>query len=104
MVRPTGTTAPPDRPRGRGVATPPARAASNRDGHSVAASFLHHGLLIAALAATLVGLSGCYKRVVGVKGDGYQGPVYEANLPPGERNLVVELFETKTTRTSGSDR
>jgi hypothetical protein len=55
-------------------------------------------LLIASLLAGSLAAGGCYRRVVGVKGDGYSGPVYEANLSEGERNAVVELFEVRSVR------
>jgi hypothetical protein len=96
----TGTRARPDRSGGRGDSSPRGPAASGRRWHGVAARILRCALTFAAIAAPLAGLSGCYKRVVGVKGDAYQGPVYEANLAPGERNLVVELLEVRTTRTT----
>lgn len=55
-------------------------------------------LLVAAIAAT--SLSGCYRRVVGVKGDAssYDGKVYEPNLKEGEDNVVEGLFQTRTVR------
>lgn len=55
-------------------------------------------LLLASLLAASSAAGGCYRRVVGVKGDGYSGPVYEANLSDGERNAVVELFEVRSVR------
>lgn len=55
-------------------------------------------LLAAAIAAG--SLSGCYRRVVGVKGDAssYGGKVYEPNLKEGEDNVVEGLFQTRTVR------
>ncbi len=55
-------------------------------------------LLVAAVAAT--SLTGCYRRVVGVKGDAssYDGKVYEPNLKEGEDNVVEGLFQTRTVR------
>lgn len=55
--------------------------------------------LLAALV-TATSLAGCYRRVVGVKGDAssYDGKVYEPNLKPGEDNVVKGLFETRTVR------
>jgi hypothetical protein len=55
-------------------------------------------LFVALVAAT--SLAGCYRRVVGVKGDAssYDGKVYEPNLKPGEDNVVKGLFETRTVR------
>ncbi len=55
-------------------------------------------VLLGTLAAATLLAAGCYRRVVGVKGDGYSGPVYEANLPEGQRNAVAELFETRSVR------
>lgn len=54
--------------------------------------------LLGVLAVASILASGCYRRVVGVKGDGYSGPVYEANLPEGQRNAVTELFEVRSVR------
>lgn len=64
------------------------------------------GLLGATMASMLLVAvllpfgSGCYRRVVGVKGDAssYDGKVYEPNLKEGEDNVVQSLFETRTVR------
>lgn len=61
-------------------------------------------LLVASLLAASFAAGGCYRRVVGVKGEGYSGPVYEANLSEGERNAVVELFEVRSVRPVDSGR
>lgn len=58
-------------------------------------------LVLGAICATLTlaSLPGCYRRVVSVKNNpGYQGKVYEANLPEGEQNAVVDLFTIERTR------
>lgn len=76
--------------------TPPA------DGSTAPTRHRHHRALICLLAALVAStsLTGCYRRVVGVKGDAssYDGKVYEPNLKPGEDNVVKGLFETRTVR------
>ncbi|MGA1393229.1 MAG: hypothetical protein ACO38W_08750 [Phycisphaerales bacterium] len=72
--------------------------AGSRHRRRPSSSILAFGLLAAVVASTT--LAGCYRRVVGVKGDAssYDGKVYEPNLKPGEDNVVKGLFETRTVR------
>jgi hypothetical protein len=76
----------------------PPLSAGPRHRRRPAPSFLAFGVLAAVVVT--IALTGCYRRVVGVKGDAssYDGKVYEPNLKPGEDNVVKGLFETRTVR------
>ena len=58
---------------------------------------------IIGAVALLVGLSGCYKRVVGVSNaPGYTGKVYESNLGEGDQEGNESIFQVEKRTYKGT--